>query len=59
MARNYWDEMGRGAAKGMHGPMLARLSSYFGIEPTVDNVVPESLALGNCMIGMASNRRFA
>src|SRR4051812_25627952 len=23
MARNYWDEMGRGAAKGMHGPMLA------------------------------------
>jgi hypothetical protein len=59
MARNYWDEMGRGAAKGMHGPMLGRLSSYFGIEPTADNVVPESLALGNCMIGMASNRRFA
>ena len=59
MARNFWDEMGRGTAKGMHGPMLARLSSYFGIQPTVDNVVPESLALGNCMIGMASNRRFA
>ena len=59
MARNYWDEMGRGAAKGMHGPMLARLSAYFGIEPSVDNVVPESLALGNCMVGMASNRRYA
>ena len=59
MARNYWDEMGRGAAKGMHGPMLARLSAYCEIEPTVDNVVPESLALGNCMIGMAGNRRFA
>jgi hypothetical protein len=59
MARNYWDEMGRGAAKGMHGPMLARLSSYFGIEPTIDNVVPESLALGNCMVGMAASRRFA
>jgi hypothetical protein len=59
MARNYWDEMGRGAAKGMHGPMLARLSNYFGIEPTADNVVPESLALGNCMIGMAASRRFA
>ena len=59
MARNYWDEMGRGAAKGMHGPMLGRLSAYFGIEPSVDNVVPESLALGNCMIGMASNRRYA
>jgi hypothetical protein len=59
MARNYWDEMGRGAAKGMHGPMLARLSAYFGLEPCVDNVVPESLALGNCMVGMASNRRYA
>ena len=59
MARNYWDEMGRGAAKGMHGPMLARLSVYFGLTPSVDNVVPESLALGNCMIGMASNRRYA
>jgi hypothetical protein len=59
MARNYWDEMGRGAAKGMHGPMLARLSAYFGLEPCAENVVPESLALGNCMIGMASNRRYA
>jgi hypothetical protein len=59
MARNYWDEMGRGAAKGMHGPMLARLSAYFRLEPCVDNVVPESLALGNCMVAMASNRRFA
>jgi hypothetical protein len=59
MARNYWDEMGRGSAKGMHGPMLARLAEYFGLTPSVDNVVPESLALGNCMIGMASNRRYA
>jgi Iron-containing redox enzyme len=59
MARNYWDEMGRGSAKGMHGPMLARLAEYFGLAPSVDNVVPESLALGNCMIGMASNRRYA
>ena len=59
MARNYWDEMGRGSAKGMHGPMLARLAEYFGLAPSVDNVVPESLALGNCMVGMASNRRYA
>jgi hypothetical protein len=59
MARNYWDEMGRGAAKGMHGPMLNRLSAYFGLEPSVETVVPEALALGNCMIGMASNRRYA
>src|SRR6201996_5654925 len=25
MARNYWDEMGRGDPKGMHGPMLDQL----------------------------------
>jgi hypothetical protein len=59
MARNYWDEMGRGAAKGMHGPMLARLASYFDLAPDTTTVVPESLALGNCMVGMAANRRYA
>jgi hypothetical protein len=59
MARNYWDEMGRGSAKGMHGPMLARLAAYFEIAPDARNVIPESLALGNCMIGMASSRRYA
>jgi hypothetical protein len=59
MARNYWDEMGRGTAKGMHGPMLSRLAAYFELAPSTTNVVPESLALGNCMIGMASNRRYA
>src|SRR5262249_15797360 len=26
MARNYWDEMGRGQPKGMHGPMLEMLA---------------------------------
>jgi hypothetical protein len=26
LARNYWDEMGRGNAKGMHGPLLATLA---------------------------------
>ena len=59
MARNYWDEMGRGGAKGMHGPMLSRLADHFGIAPTPDNVVPESLALGNCMIGLAMHRQYA
>ena len=34
MARNFWDEMGRGAGKGMHGPMLERLASYFELSPT-------------------------
>src|SRR6185436_6600117 len=32
LARNYWDEMGRGAAKGMHGPMLGRLAQAFSIK---------------------------
>jgi heme oxygenase-like protein len=59
MARNFWDEMGRGWAKGMHGPMLERLASYFELAPTPETVVPESLALGNTMIALASHRRYA
>jgi hypothetical protein len=59
MARNFWDEMGRGREKGMHGPMLERLASYFQIAPTPATVVPESLALGNTMIALARHRRYA
>src|SRR5438874_2454970 len=46
MARNYWDEMGRGRSKGMHGPMLERLARYLDVHPTPESVVPEALALG-------------
>jgi hypothetical protein len=59
MARNYWDEMGRGASKGMHGPMLERLARHLGLHPSPDTVVPEALALGNMMIALAHNRRYA
>jgi Iron-containing redox enzyme len=59
MARNFWDEMGRGASKGMHGPMLARLANYVDVHPTPETVVPEALALGNMMIALAHNRRYA
>ena len=59
MARNFWDEMGRGRAKGMHGPMLERLASYLELAPTPETVVPESLALGNTMIALARHRRYA
>jgi hypothetical protein len=59
MARNFWDEMGRGAGKGMHGPMLARLANHFNVSPTPETVVPESLALGNTMIALAGHRRYA
>jgi Iron-containing redox enzyme len=59
MARNFWDEMGRGSGKGMHGPMLARLADHFKLSPTPQTVVPESLALGNTMIALANHRRYA
>jgi hypothetical protein len=58
LARNYWDEMGRGQAGGMHGPMLDRLARELGITPS-RGVVSESLALGNLMVGLAANRRYA
>jgi hypothetical protein len=59
MARNYWDEMGRGAPKGMHGPMLERLAQHLDVHPTTERVLPQSLALGNTMVALASHRRYA
>jgi hypothetical protein len=61
MARNYWDEMGRGHLGGMHGPLLARLGEELCIEGSSDHrdIVWESLALGNLMIALALNRRYA
>jgi pyrroloquinoline quinone (PQQ) biosynthesis protein C len=59
IARNYWDEMGRGNAKGMHGPMLEHLATRLGLQPRIETTVWESLALANVMAGLAANRRFA
>jgi hypothetical protein len=59
MARNYWDEMGRGREKGMHGPMLRRLARHFDIRPDISSVVSESLALANMMSAMAFHRQYA
>ena len=59
MARNYWDEMGRGDAKGMHGPMLEDLAAHFNIKPEIESTVEEALALGNMMIALATRRSFA
>ncbi|HEV2746466.1 MAG TPA: iron-containing redox enzyme family protein [Allosphingosinicella sp.] len=59
LARNYWDEMGRGNPKGMHGPMLELLIDTLGIEPAIDTTVWESLALANAMTAMATTRRYA
>jgi len=59
LARNYWDEMGRGTEKGMHGPMLGSLVDTLRLEPTIEGTVWESLALANAMTAMASARRYA
>ena len=59
LARNYWDEMGRGNAKGMHGPMLGRLVDSLGLDPTIDGTAWESLALANAMTAMATHRDYA
>src|SRR3546814_5717864 len=59
LARNYWDEMGRGNRKGMHGPMLDVLAEALGVQPRIENTVWESLALANAMTAMATSRRFA
>lgn len=59
LARNYWDEMGRGNVKGMHGPMLDTLAGTLGVSPTIEATVWESLALANAMTAMATNRHYA
>ncbi|HEX6374200.1 MAG TPA: iron-containing redox enzyme family protein [Allosphingosinicella sp.] len=58
-ARNYWDEMGRGNPKGMHGPMLALLIDRLRLDASIDSTVWESLALANAMTAMATTRRYA
>ena len=59
LARNYWDEMGRGAAAGMHGPMLDALVETLAVQPAIESTVWESLALANAMTAMATSRRYA
>jgi hypothetical protein len=58
MARNYWDEMGRGHTSGMHGLLLRDLADALSIE-VEDEAVWEALALGNLMIALACDRRYA
>ena len=59
LARNYWDEMGRGNIKGMHGPMLDALAQKLAIRPTIEATCWESLALANTMVAFATSRRYA
>jgi Iron-containing redox enzyme len=59
LARNYWDEMGHGTEKGMHGPMLDGLVATLAVNPVIEHTRWESLCLANAMTAMAVNRRYA
>jgi hypothetical protein len=59
LANNYWDEMGRGNPKGMHGPMLDALIDELDLDARIEDTVWESLALANAMTAMATCRRYA
>lgn len=58
LARNYWDEMGRGNEGGMHGPMLNRTVTGLDLTPTIDATLWQSLALANTMTAFATTRRY-
>ncbi|MEA3388416.1 iron-containing redox enzyme family protein [Sphingobium sp. CCH11-B1] len=59
LARNYWDEMGRGNVKGMHGPMLSQLVEILDLDTRIERTCWESLALANAMTAMATSRFYA
>jgi len=59
LARNYWDEMGRGNEGGMHGPMLQKLADALGLNPAIAGTVWPSLALGNILVAFSTTRRYA
>jgi hypothetical protein len=62
LARNYWDEMGRGNAKGMHGPMLDALVDTLEVDPVIENTLWQSLCLGDqpplCLAFGRRSRRY-
>ncbi len=59
IARNYWDEMGRGKQEVMHGQLLERMVRELNLQPDIDTTVWEALALNNTMVGLALTREFA
>jgi SAM-dependent methyltransferase len=59
MARNLWDEFGRGKPRAVHGTLLSRVGEDLAIENDPGSVEWEALALGNVMAGMALDRRYA
>ena len=59
LAANYWDEMGRGNIKGMHGLMLDALVERLDLRPTIETTEWPSLALANTMVAFSATRRYA
>jgi len=59
MARNYWDEMGRGQEAGMHGGLLERVSRFLDLPVAIDSTVWTALALSNLMVALATERHYA
>jgi len=59
MARNYWDELGRGRASAVHGAMLEALADAMGARLPIEEIVWPSLALSNLMVALAWNRHYA
>ena len=59
LARNYWDEMGRGREPAMHGPLLTQLAATLDAEADPARTVWEALALSNLLVALALDRRYA
>ena len=59
MARNYWDEMGRGNAGCMHGPKLADLARSLDLPRRTTEIELPAQALGKLMIALAHHRHYA
>lgn len=59
MARNFWDEMGRGRESGLHGLLLSRLADDLDAHLPAAQILPEPLALSNLLTALAWNRHYA
>lgn len=59
MARNFWDEMGRGRESGLHGLLLSRLADDLDAHLPAAEILPEPLALSNLLTALAWNRHYA
>lgn len=59
LAKNYWDEMGRGNGDGSHSFLLANVARDLNLHSTIETTVWESLALANLMAALAVHRRYA